>query len=175
MVKKEGMLALGLAAVGAAGFGLYYLTRKKTEETVCQAGETQTRTCPDGSVITTATCVNGNWQATGATCPTIPGEIKAEILSHEWLVVGGQPVARIIVKNTGNTPFTGQIGFSIRPINYPSFIEIDYRDVGIINVGEQKTFTSNPISTPGDAATGNVEALVKIKYVYKSMPRVPSN
>ena len=164
MAKKEGMIALGLVVASAAGIGLYYLKRKKPEEPVCQAGETQTRTCPDGSVITTATCVNGNWQATGATCPTIPGEIKAEILSHEWLVVSGQSVARIIVKNTGNIAFTGQIGFSIRPINYPSFIDIDYRDVGIINVGEQKTFTSNPISIPGDAAPGNVEAWVTIKY-----------
>ena len=164
MVNKEGMAIIGLAAVSAAGVGLYYLLKKKPGEPDCQEGQTQTRTCPDNSIITTATCVNGKWQATGATCPTITEEIKAEILSHEWLTVGGQTIARIKVKNTGNVPFTGQIGFSIRPNNYTIFIDVDYRNVGIINVGEETIITSNPITIPGDAAPGNVEAWVTIKY-----------
>jgi len=165
MVKKGGKVLLGLAGASAAGLGLYYLTRKKPEEPVCQDGQTQTRICPDNSVITTATCVNGKWQSTGATCPTQPPEeINAGIISHEWLIVGGQSIARIKVKNTGNAAFTGYIGFSIRPSNYTRFIDADYRNVGTINSGEEKTFTSNPISIPGDAAPGNVEAWVTIRY-----------
>ncbi len=168
MVKKEGLAAnivIGTAVVTVAGVGLYFLVRKKPGEPVCQEGQTQTRTCPDNSVITTATCVNGGWKPTGNICPTQPPEeINAGIISHEWLIVGGQSIARIKVKNTGNVAFTGYIGFSIRPSNYTSFIDADYRNVGTINSGEEKTFTSNPISIPGDAAPGNVEAWVTIRY-----------
>ncbi|KKK59364.1 hypothetical protein LCGC14_3035140, partial [marine sediment metagenome] len=72
--------------------------------------------------------------------------------------------AVVAFTNTGNTPFTGQVGFSIKPSNYTDYIDAPYRNVGTINEGEEKTFTSNPITIPGDAEPGDVEAWVTIKY-----------
>ena len=38
----------------------------------CDAGDTRTETCPDGSTIVTHTCADGNWVETGNTCPPTP-------------------------------------------------------------------------------------------------------
>ena len=38
----------------------------------CTAGQTREKTCDDGSVIVTHTCVNGKWSATGNVCPDEP-------------------------------------------------------------------------------------------------------
>lgn len=61
-------IILGLVAVSAVAVGLYFLLRKKKE---CTEGDIKTRICPDTSIITTHTCVNGKWQATGITCPKL--------------------------------------------------------------------------------------------------------
>lgn len=160
MEGKTTPILIGIGVAILAAVGLVYALKKK-----CSEGETKTKLCPDGSTITTHRCVNGKLVATGETCPTPPSEPpKAEITSHEWLTVGGQCVARIKVKNIGNTSFTGYIGFSIKPSNYTSYIDAPYRNVGALNPGEEKTFTSNPITIPGDAAPGYVEAWVTIKY-----------
>lgn len=118
MVKKGGKVLIGIAAASAAGVGLYLLVRKKPEEPVCQEGQKQTKTCPDGSVITTHTCVNGKWQSTGATCPPQPPEeINAEITDIRVTPGAYNPGDTITIgvdfKNTGNVSHTFKIGVSI--------------------------------------------------------------
>lgn len=117
MVKTENVI-LGLAAASAAGVGLFLVLRKKPEEPVCEEGQKQTRTCPDNSVITTASCKNGKWVSTGVTCPNEPPEeINAQITDIRVTSGAYNPGDTISIgvdfKNTGNTTHTFNVGVSI--------------------------------------------------------------
>ena len=60
----------------------------------CDAGETRTETCWDGSEIVSETCVDGKWAGTGNTCPAEPGQnpftggITGFIIANSGLLAG---------------------------------------------------------------------------------------
>lgn len=57
---------------GLAGLDIY-IPNIDIRETQCSSGDTTVKTCDDGEVITTKTCVNELWKSTGQRCTTGSG------------------------------------------------------------------------------------------------------
>ncbi len=162
-------IAIGLLTIGVAGTGIYLLMRKKEAPPVCTEGETQTRICSDGSVITTATCSGGKWVSTGATCPT-PEEINAEITDVRFTHGAYNPGDTIIIgvefTNTGNASHTFKIGVAIGKDaiiwydkGYYNDGYGDYREVSLVPGGS--IIVERSLIVPADGRIADIWATVR--------------
>ena len=91
-LQAETLEAMNMALYKATG--KHRANRHKFPEPVkppvpeCQAGETKTMRCWDGSEIITHTCVAGKWKATGTYCPAEPEPEKPKITLQGWIGIG---------------------------------------------------------------------------------------
>ena len=113
MSNKTTSIIIGVVVLGVGGLFLYNYLKKKEEPEppsgLCEEGDTQTKTCPEGSVIVTHRCIEGKMVATGATCPSEPPTeslavfyVSDDDLSAAQLVKNSKPSAILIRgKNLG--------------------------------------------------------------------------